>query len=133
MRDFQSINFLEDTVCHIHRACLNRRWQQDDELFAAIACSKITRPSEAVVQRYADLAQAGISSAMTISVVEKLEVVDIDKQDSKWAALSGETVPLSVKSQIKMSSVCETGQGILMGNARQFLIQNLSFSSVTRD
>ncbi len=82
MWNLQRLHLFPESLGHPQSICRARARQQDNELLPTISRHQIGPPASAVGQCGRDLPKALIASEMAVQIVELLEEVDIQQDDS---------------------------------------------------
>jgi hypothetical protein len=79
--------------------------QQYREFFASVAREQIVRPADPATQRIGDGDDAAIANAVPESIVDILEVIDVDDHDGDDIPLPGSMGPFARETFVEMASV----------------------------
>src|SRR5690606_11382037 len=100
------------SVGHVDRTLRIGFRQDDHELLAAKAGAKIWRAADIALDAISDLAQTFVSGEVSGTVVELLEIIDVDQQQREQGFVSVRPAPFEIQSFVEGASIVHTGQAI---------------------
>ena len=96
--------------------------QQQCEFLAAIACRKIRFASGDLGKRLADAAQAMVAFDMAVTVVEQLEVIDVNHQQRDRPPQLRRKLPFRLQPRVESAPVGKAGKPVTGGELRQMQV-----------
>src|SRR5688572_1379886 len=85
--------------------------QENCELFTADARRRVYS-ARSGLQDFREPAQYLITHVMSITVIDRLEVIDVENQQAEWAAVATRAIDLPLHLPFKPASVSESGEVI---------------------
>ena len=101
--------------------------QQQGEFLAAVTGDEHSLLQGDQRQCLADRAQAGVAPDMAVTVVEQLEMIDIDHHQRERLAALGRSTPLALELAVEAAPVGQAGKAVEARQLLQVLIGDLQF------
>jgi len=92
----------------------------DDELFATEAADGIAL-AEGIAERGAEGAEDAVASGVAVSVVEGLEVIDVNDGDREVFAIAAGAAEFGAEAAIDVTAIEQAGENVGVGKAEEFL------------
>ena len=122
MRNLQALGFLPDRFGDLHCAFMSEAGQHERKLFSAVTGSDIAGAARLGGNALRNLRENFVSCSMTVGLIEKLEVVDIDELNRNTVALAASPLPLLFEPQLERPPVAELGQWVGGGQTRELIL-----------
>ena len=103
------------SLCHAHCIDHFHSWQQHQEFFTTKANRMIAAAAEFAHDDCGDPFQAKVPARVSISVVEQLEMIDVDEDHGDWGNLVFPRSPQLCELDIEMMPIGQSRQGIAPG------------------
>ena len=112
--DAQRFNGFANSICHdLAKGDVARR-QNDSEFLTAITCHSV-HGSHTIRQASGNHLQDLVAGQMAMRVIDFLEMVDVQHEQQRWLARSGNCFNFKAQHVTEMTSVGQAGQGVFQG------------------